>query len=44
MGKNKKKRNNKKNEEEQGKKVIKILFVSLIIFGLFLMVAFSLLG
>lgn len=43
MAKNRKKKS-KKNEEEQGKKVIKILFVSLIILGLFLMIAFSLLS
>lgn len=46
MGKKKtsKGKKNKKNEEAQGKKVIKILFVSLIILGLFIMIGFSLLG
>ncbi|WP_203558257.1 hypothetical protein [Bacteroides sp. 224] len=45
MGKNnKKKKGSKKNEEAQGQKVIKILFVSLIILGLLMMIGFSLLN
>lgn len=46
MGKSKnaKKKKHTKNEEEQGKKVIKILFISLIILGLFMMIGFSLLS
>lgn len=43
MGKNKKKKS-KKNEEAQGQKVVKILFVSLIILGLLMMIGFSLLS
>lgn len=43
MGKNKKK-SISKHEEEHAKKVVKILFVSLVILGLFLMIAFSLLS
>lgn len=43
MGKNRKK-SITKHEEEHAKKVVKILFASLIILGLFLMVAYSLLS
>lgn len=45
MSKNKKKvTHSKKEEEEQAKKVVKIVFVSLVILALAMIIGFSLLG
>ena len=44
MSKNKKKVTNSKKEEEQAKKVVKIVFVSLVILALAMIIGFSLLG
>ena len=44
MGKNKKKVTHSKKEEEQAKKVIKVVFVSLVILALAMIIGFSLLG
>ena len=44
MGKNKKKVTHSKKEEEQAKKVVKIVFVSLVILALAMIIGFSLLG
>ncbi|MEG1562654.1 MAG: hypothetical protein RR365_02840 [Bacteroides sp.] len=44
MGKNNKKVKHSKKEEQQGNKVIKIVFVSLIILALIMLIAFSFLG
>lgn len=43
MGKNKKAKRMQK-EEEQAGKVIKIIFISLIVLGLFMLIGFSLLS
>ncbi len=43
MSKNKKTKSSRK-EEQQANKVIKIIFVSLIILGLFMLIGFSLLS
>lgn len=44
MSKNKKKVTHGKKEEEQAKKVVKIVFVSLVILALAMIIGFSLLG
>ena len=44
MSKNKKKVAHSKKEEEQAKKVVKIVFVSLVILALAMIIGFSLLG
>ena len=44
MSKNKKKVTHSKKEEEQAKKVVKIVFVSLVILALAMIIGFSLLG
>lgn len=44
MSKNKKKVTHSKKEEKQANKVIKIVFVSLIILGLIMLIGFSFLG
>lgn len=44
MSKNKKKVTHNKKEEEQAKKVVKIVFVSLVILALAMIIGFSLLG
>ena len=44
MRKNKKKVTHSKKEEEQAKKVVKIVFVSLVILALAMIIGFSLLG
>ena len=44
MGKNKKKVTHSKKEEEQAKKVVKVVFVSLVILALAMIIGFSLLG
>ena len=44
MSKNKKKVTHSNKEEEQAKKVVKIVFVSLVILALAMIIGFSLLG
>lgn len=44
MSKNKKKVTHSKKEEKQAKKVVKIVFVSLVILALAMIIGFSLLG
>ena len=44
MSKNNKKVTHSKKEEEQAKKVVKIVFVSLVILALAMIIGFSLLG
>lgn len=44
MSKNKKKVTHSKKEEERAKKVVKIVFVSLVILALAMIIGFSLLG
>ena len=44
MNKNKKKVTHSKKEEEQAKKVVKVVFVSLVILALAMIIGFSLLG
>ena len=44
MSKNKKKVTHRKKEEEQAKKVVKVVFVSLVILALAMIIGFSLLG
>lgn len=44
MSKNKKKVTHSKKKEEQAKKVVKIVFVSLVILALAMIIGFSLLG
>ena len=44
MSKNQKKVTHSKKEEEQAKKVVKIVFVSLVILALAMIIGFSLLG
>ena len=44
MSKNEKKVTHSKKEEEQAKKVVKIVFVSLVILALAMIIGFSLLG
>ena len=44
MGNSKKKNNKKQKEEERAGKVVKIVFVSLIVLGLLMMIGFSLMG
>ena len=44
MSKNKNKVTHSKKEEEQAKKVVKIVFVSLVILALAMIIGFSLLG
>ena len=44
MSKNKKIETHSKKEEEQAKKVVKIVFVSLVILALAMIIGFSLLG
>ena len=44
MSKNKKNVTHSKKEEEQAKKVVKIVFVSLVILALAMIIGFSLLG
>lgn len=44
MSENKKKVTHSKKEEEQAKKVVKIVFVSLVILALAMIIGFSLLG
>lgn len=44
MSKNKKKVTHSKKEEEQAKKVVEVVFVSLVILALAMIIGFSLLG